>query len=668
MRRRGRLLLLAELWLAATALRAPTARDVIEAADLSSLSISPDGQSLIVRVERASIEQNRVALDWWLIATGTGAARRLGDGGTAIFNHAGMLEPERPVWSPDSGALFVRAAREEGVQVERIDMRTGVRTTITSDPADVESIALSDDGGRLIYRAGASRADIERAELREYRDGVLVDGRVDMSLPLFRGGRVNGRPASLRFEGEWFTRVGLLSDAPRRVIAVDLRSGAVAEFPSDGEPAERDGAALSRRGDRASIRSDRSGTGLEVVLRTGERPSCPALACGAGRLHWASWLPDSTGLVIASRDGEGLAQLVRWDPRSGRTQRILRFDGTIDGGSDGEPCGMTARHAFCVIAAATLPPALERIDLVTGARVRLFDPNAAFRESVTINADTLRWRDADGRSFTGVFYPAAGGPGPLLVNYYSCRGFLRGGTGDEWPFAVLAANGIASLCINKLPGYPEPIQSYRYAQGAIEAIHARLLREGRIRGDGIGLSGLSFASEVTMWMARRTDLVRAASIASVQAEPGYYWYNAVRGRTQPETLRSLFGLGSPDETPERWRELSPALEAGRIVAPVLMQLPAHEARWTMELYAKLSRSCTPVELFAFPDEPHIKTQPQHRAAVYERNVDWFRFWLLGVEDPAPHKAAQFGRWRALRERAASTDCTQSSTLANRSSR
>jgi hypothetical protein len=30
------------------------------------------------------------------------------------------------------------------------------------------------------------------------------------------------------------------------------------------------------------------------------------------------------------------------------------------------------------------------------------------------------------------------------------------------------------------------------------------------------------------------------------------------------------------------------------------------------------------------------------------NVDWFRFWLLGEEDPSAEKAEQYARWRELR--------------------
>jgi hypothetical protein len=52
-------------------------------------------------------------------------------------------------------------------------------------------------------------------------------------------------------------------------------------------------------------------------------------------------------------------------------------------------------------------------------------------------------------------------------------------------------------------------------------------------------------------------------------------------------------------------------------------------------------------MYAFPNEPHIKTQPRHKLAVYQRNLDWFRFWLLGAVDPDPAKAEQYRRWRAF---------------------
>lgn len=52
-------------------------------------------------------------------------------------------------------------------------------------------------------------------------------------------------------------------------------------------------------------------------------------------------------------------------------------------------------------------------------------------------------------------------------------------------------------------------------------------------------------------------------------------------------------------------------------------------------------------MFVFPDEYHLKWQPAHRLAIYDRVLDWFDFWLRGRVDPDPAKTKRYSRWRAL---------------------
>jgi hypothetical protein len=37
-------------------------------------------------------------------------------------------------------------------------------------------------------------------------------------------------------------------------------------------------------------------------------------------------------------------------------------------------------------------------------------------------------------------------------------------------------------------------------------------------------------------------------------------------------------------------------------------------------------------------------------AAYERNLDWFTYWLQDYRDPDPKKADQYERWDLLRSR------------------
>ena len=77
--------------------------------------------------------------------------------------------------------------------------------------------------------------------------------------------------------------------------------------------------------------------------------------------------------------------------------------------------------------------------------------------------------------------------------------------------------------------------------------------------------------------------------------------------------------------------------------PILFQLVDEEGLFALETFAALRENDVPVELRIFPDEHHIKWQPAHRAEVYARNLDWFRFWLRGEEDPDPAKREQYRR-------------------------
>jgi hypothetical protein len=66
------------------------------------------------------------------------------------------------------------------------------------------------------------------------------------------------------------------------------------------------------------------------------------------------------------------------------------------------------------------------------------------------------------------------------------------------------------------------------------------------------------------------------------------------------------------------------------------------------MFTALQESGKPVEMYVFPDEYHIKSQPQHRFNIYRRNVQWMQFWLQGVEDSNPVDPQQYDRWRKLR--------------------
>jgi hypothetical protein len=263
----------------------------------------------------------------------------------------------------------------------------------------------------------------------------------------------------------------------------------------------------------------------------------------------------------------------------------------------------------------------------------------------------LRWKDKQGRWFTGQFYPArrgGAGPTPLFITYYTCPGFVRGGLGDEWPLVSLEQAGISALCINHPPGYIlDPVARYGEGLAAVESVVDLLSKKGEIGRVRVGMGGLSFGGEVTMWTVMKSNLLAAASVASSAASPLYYLMSSMKGEAFLKILRMDWGLGSPSETPERWKLLSPVFQLDRIHAPILFQQSEQEYMTALDYAIPLIREHR-ADFYVFPNEPHQKFQPRHKLAVYERNLDWFRFWLQGYEDPNPDKAGQYRIWRGMK--------------------
>ena len=254
----------------------------------------------------------------------------------------------------------------------------------------------------------------------------------------------------------------------------------------------------------------------------------------------------------------------------------------------------------------------------------------------------------------------------MVVVQYHSRGFLRGGTGDEYPIQLLAARGFAVLSFERPPSVAESVPNIkteveanaanekgwaerRSVQSALLAGVDAAIATGHIDPRRIGITGLSDGATAVRFTLINSDRFAAAAISSCCLEPktvmtygGIAWaeYNRAVGYP-PATV----------DDREFWRPMSLALNAHRIRTPLLMQLADEEYLLALEAFEALREQGVPVELYVFPGEHHVKWQPVHRLAVYKRNLDWFDFWLRCHQDPALAKAAPYRRWEAMRARA-----------------
>jgi dipeptidyl aminopeptidase/acylaminoacyl peptidase len=663
-------------------------RRLLEVTDLGNPVISPDGRYVAFRAERASIERDTYDTTWYVQGLdGKSPPRRVSDGGAPLREYvSGVVLPSPAVWSPDGRWIYYRARLDERVSVWRAAADGSGARAITSDSADVRDFMLSRDGRTLTYSVGAAREEVGDAEKAEYDGGIRIDVTVDVAAGLFRSSRLDGRPTTQRFLGDWFSMGPLLTKVPDRWKAIDLTTMTTRDLSAADLPARPLTVAglsaslpvapikMARNPDDgriAVLMPGRTDKGLlmsryvELAMLPDRRASgpvrCMAELCRHRVITDVQWRPGSDEVLFTVTDYDRAQSIYGWNVVMGAVRPIVLSDGLVSGSQRywDIPCAPSSETLVCVSAEADRPPRLEAIDMESGHGRILFEPNRKLEADIaaTTPAELIRWKDAQGREFTGQLFEArgasAGHPPPLFVTFYNCYGFLRGGVGDEWPLATLAEDGISALCINAIPEFRLDVAA-RYDQGraAVESIVRLLSAEGRVDRTRVGMGGLSYGSEVTMWTLAHSDAVAAASVSGISVTPTYYLFNSLRGAFR-SNLRKMWQLGAPSETPRRWRELSPAYQLDRIKAPVLFQLPEQEYRMTLDYALPLVRRHQ-ADIYVFPDETHIKFQPRHKLAVYERNVDWFRFWLQGYEDPSPEKAGQYRIWRGMKKKAVSS--------------
>jgi len=104
-----------------------------------------------------------------------------------------------------------------------------------------------------------------------------------------------------------------------------------------------------------------------------------------------------------------------------------------------------------------------------------------------------------------------------------------------------------------------------------------------------------------------------------------------------------------DDAPAFWSQISIARNARKMRFPLLLNSPDDEYLSTLQGYTALRQAGSPVDMFVFPDEHHIKWQPAHRLAVYERSLDWFNFWIKRELPPSGRRLAEAQYWQTLRD-------------------
>ncbi|WP_218000319.1 Atxe2 family lasso peptide isopeptidase [Sphingomonas soli] len=616
----------------------------------SPFALSPDGLMAAVALRRADTAGNSYCLGVALVPLDGGKPRLIDVGGEPLmvaFDLRGGADRRNGVvtatplgWSPD-GRWIAYLRRDGGhTQLWRARADGGGAEPLTRAATDVRRFAWT-AGGRLRFTTRPGLAPAAAAIEAEGLGGFRFD---------------------VRFQPMASDRPALPASAAFETIELDPVTGAFGAPGPDPAPSDPPGAlrAVHGLGGGVAWTSDRNpgayaGPAM-LQARVGVRRwACDDPGCADGVVgFW--WQGPATLLILRDWPETGRMSLYRW--RLGyRPERLWDTADLLLG------CQLWRAELICAREAPLEPRRIVSLSIERGTSRPIFDPNpewAGFRRPSVTHLDVAA---SDGaRTFAKLVLPPghrASERRPLVIVQYESRGFLRGGTGDEYPIPVLAAQGFAVLSYQRpqqfaygssaaslgefqrinVTGWADRRRAFSGLEAAVDAAIA----QGGVDPGRIGITGLSDGASTAAWALIHSRRYRAAIVSSCCEDPSASGF-VIGPAYQAET--ASYGYPPSGQDPEFWRPLSLSLNAERIEAPLLMQLSDREFRMALDAEARLRSLGKPVALYVFPDEYHVKSQPAHRLAIYRRVLAWFDFWLRRA-DPSKPAAERFSEWQQL---------------------
>lgn len=659
----------------AAAKRPMTERDLLEIRDIGDslapmyglpprLAVSPDGSKVAFSLVREDLETNAYCLAVFVSPLRAGAVPKLVNQGGAFraavaplrgfLAKNGSMTATIPSWAPDGKSIaFLRS--DNGVTQAWVAQADGSGSkAVSHSMSDISALAWTFDGRGLFIATKPSLLAERQAIDREADTGWLYDNRVFASYSL--------RPLAS-------------ADHPILVSEIDLSSGQArivdasekAALPRDfGSTDPTSPEARAADGRRAWVERKGGGTDTPFVLNVsdvaGHHIDCSAQWCDGG-IYALWWDPNGPTLYVQRREGwdKEITAFYRWIPGTKHAERVFATDDVV------RDCVWATRGFACTRENATTPRHIVLIDRLTGRSISVFDPNPGFASITLGSVRRLRATSNLGLpSWADLVLPPNYRPGtklPLVVVQYKSQGFLRGGTGDEYPIYLLAQHDFAVLSVER-PGFPS--EAMANAKSIVESdaanfkqwadrrnVLSALLAEidlaiatGAVDERRIGITGVSDGSMTARFAMLNSHRFAAAVVSSCCYDPV-----SVMSVNGPAFADFMQSIGFPPATRPNvdfWKDFSFAVSGARADTPLLMLLSDHEASSAFESIEALREYGKPVEAYIYPDESHIKSEPLHKLSVGERSIDWFAFWLQGKEDPDPAKVAQYTRWRSMR--------------------
>jgi dipeptidyl aminopeptidase/acylaminoacyl peptidase len=646
--------------------RPVTPMDLLTLRDPKGVSISPDGSLVAFAVGQAEYETNAYRSGLFVVATKAGSqVKALGTAGIPHWDELNQWLDETPQWSPDSQWISYRTrmSSTERWQVSLWNATNGLREKQTSVLGDVESYRWCPGGSQLFLTVVKPRPNVDATNGAE--GGILFNQAIHpyQVIPVL----TQVEEATEAEREYWIYDLKTQQQRPATEGEVRTLEPWNSRSASDKNPALANyhilDAAPSPDGSKVAYlygvdNATQSKTyALRLLVSSDHDSHVLEVTPDAHRVEQFWWTADGRVLYFTQHDGLGHSAEL-WELGSGdlKPQLVYRADRGqyLSSFSSND----TGTIFACLRENNASPPQIAVIDDVTKPARVIVDLNPGFSLLQKGSTERLEGINSYGENwFAYLVKPLGYVPGakyPLIVTTYrSGDYFLRGASGDENPIQVYAAHGFAVLSVdvgwtrNRVAGdFDATLLNWASPTASIDQAVRRLAQQGIIDLSRVGIAGFSHGEEIAGYALIHSDLFHAA-VGAQNYDPFFYFL----GSDEWHNIFGQWGLsGWPHgEINPIWRQIAMSMNADKIVTPILENDSDTEYLITLSTYRSLRDAGKPIELYIYPNELHVRNQPRHRLEIYDRNLDWFRFWLKDEETSDPAKADQFARWRKLRQ-------------------
>jgi dipeptidyl aminopeptidase/acylaminoacyl peptidase len=650
------------------------------------VQFSPDGERFVVVVRRGNMEQNTNEYSLLLYRTTDALQSPKPEILLKMCSSSNRDAIGKVRWLGDNQTLvFLAENPNEAAQIYALNISTKRLTRLTNHPSSITNYDIATDGQDILFLADTPAKAIKDTEVAR-RDGIVITDQLLSSLLV-------GNCASSMYcvEQQFFLQRG--QESPVAIPVHDLAwSDSPLSLSPDGQHAIVGVNILSEElprawGDYRFIQNEymhgffkdirgSSPFGRYLLVDTKKGSAEPlwdapmiqfpplTFAADSQSLFLRSYLPleGTYGAERKAREENQYAVEVRV---SSREFRKVKEDEFSKEGNKSVPVDVTLEENI------NTPPKIYASDPKSQKKTLLLDLNPQFSDRKLGKVEIFEWKTVEGVEVMGGLYlPTDYTPGrryPLVIQTHGFdpARFSMDGL-NEWSSGYaarpLAAKGVVVLQAYKFKNTNDsdrigndghlganPSQAHKkFAVTAYEGAIDSLDKRGLIDRGRVGLMGFSRTVCFAATALTHSKYHFAAAILVDGIGCGYFEYIAFGGHPDEDDLNG--GVPPFGENLTAWLREAPGFNLEKVHTP--LRLEAHGASagvlelW--EWFSGLSRLAKPVEYLYLPDAEHMLVKPWERRTSQQGAVDWFCFWLKGVEDTEPAKADQYTRWRKLR--------------------